>query len=383
MKYDRLFSSNTAALQADEANKAAPSGSSAWRVRRVTVLALAFCLWLSAGGAAIATVEGWHPSVAVYYVMETTLRIGYGDKRPRAPLSKAVCVVWVLGAFVIAAAGAGAALVYFLTESLLKARMAVVESLPRAVSSLSSAGVTAVASGLAQSVQTLDQRLSHTRQSAMRAVIVRRLADSLLLFGLVAVAVSVALLFVEDWGPVDNFYFIITSGCTIGYGYVPTCRVVVAVVSPPSITPPRPAIRLTPPPRDYHPTNSASRYLAMLYLPLTVYTLLRCVSNLVQLLTHAHWERVCCATSGAELTVEQLALMDTDGDGQVTRLEFTVFILKRLQLVTSQDLMLVHTMFARYDRSGTGMIDPEDYARVRRRMTGEGEGGAPSSQPGG
>jgi Ca2+-binding EF-hand superfamily protein len=84
-----------------------------------------------------------------------------------------------------------------------------------------------------------------------------------------------------------------------------------------------------------------------------------------------------------ELGDEVFALMDFDGDGQVTKAEFMLYKLVRMGLVKPEHLKNCSEQFARLDFDGNGYLSQEDVEafnevmlkkkrKKRRKKRGEG-----------
>lgn len=70
-----------------------------------------------------------------------------------------------------------------------------------------------------------------------------------------------------------------------------------------------------------------------------------------------------------ELTLEDLDIMDEDGDGEVTRVEFLEFMLVAMNKVDQETLQNLRVYFRRLDTDRTGTLSKEDLiASARRKL---------------
>lgn len=61
-----------------------------------------------------------------------------------------------------------------------------------------------------------------------------------------------------------------------------------------------------------------------------------------------------------DLTLQHLSVMDTNGDGFVTREEYVNFMLLEMGVVSKDDLNALYQQFYSLDVSGSGYLDKED-----------------------
>ena len=68
-----------------------------------------------------------------------------------------------------------------------------------------------------------------------------------------------------------------------------------------------------------------------------------------------------------ELTLRDLEIMDTDGDGQVTMADFFEFMLVAMDRVDPKLMKDLRTAFNKLDLDGTGVLDKNDLIELARK----------------
>ena len=111
---------------------------------------------------------------------------------------------------------------------------------------------------------------------------------------------------IEGWSFVDTLYYSCISTATVGYG-------------------------------DFYPATQRGRVFAIFYIPIGVVISLNLFARLgLAYAAHQHKDKVELST---------LLSIDTDGDGAISELEFTVYMLRALKKVDSDVLEAIHKKF--------------------------------------
>jgi hypothetical protein len=111
---------------------------------------------------------------------------------------------------------------------------------------------------------------------------------------------------------------------------------------------------------DYGPTETATRCICIIYIPLSVAVL----GEFLGRIAASHIERRNDAIEGRFLdrtmTVADLHKMDTDQNDKVSPNEFLSYMLVALQKVEKEDIDEIMDLFHKLDKSKTGNISKED-----------------------
>mmetsp|Transcript_31655 Transcript_31655/g.38772 ORF Transcript_31655/g.38772 Transcript_31655/m.38772 type:complete len:430 (-) Transcript_31655:125-1414(-) len=137
----------------------------------------------------------------------------------------------------------------------------------------------------------------------------------------------------QDWNWVDQIYYLTITSLTIGYG-------------------------------DSSPDSSRSKLFAIFYILFAVGTVGSLVGGVATFVIDSKMNKFLRSLESRTLTVRDLELMDTDGDGQVTKLEFMEFLLLAMEKVDRELLDALHTQFDRFDEHGEGTLSKADLKRA-------------------
>mmetsp|Transcript_1718 Transcript_1718/g.3928 ORF Transcript_1718/g.3928 Transcript_1718/m.3928 type:complete len:664 (+) Transcript_1718:73-2064(+) len=154
----------------------------------------------------------------------------------------------------------------------------------------------------------------------------------------VAVSMAYAIGRSSGWNLYQTVYYYIITGCTIGYG-------------------------------ELTPETQLERFFGIFFVPLAVsvtgYVLAYVADSIVDNLQQkAFNSRV---TMHKELTVDDLRILDVDGDGTVTYTEFLEFMLLAMKKVDPGLLDSLREYFDKLDVTNTGVLSKEDLIETARR----------------
>lgn len=137
----------------------------------------------------------------------------------------------------------------------------------------------------------------------------------------------------EGWNPWQAFYYGLITACTVGYG-------------------------------DFAPKTQEGRLLALAYIPVAVAV----IGSLLELISNAiisfRRERGQRKLRNKELTLDDLKVMDVDGDGTVTKAEFYEFMLVAMGSVDQDLIDNLKSHFDRLDKDKSGTLDKDDLINV-------------------
>eukprot|EP00977_Amphora_coffeiformis_P029082 scaffold38594_cov191-Amphora_coffeaeformis.AAC.1 len=133
----------------------------------------------------------------------------------------------------------------------------------------------------------------------------------------------------------DAFYYTIITATTVGYG-------------------------------DLAPSTQHGRSVAIIFIPLTVGAMGHFLSSVAAVIMNSRRSSFQKQMDSRELTVQDLEVMDEDGDGQVTRAEYLEFMLLAMGKVDKEFIEEIRTTFRRLDADGTGSLDKRDMIAAAR-----------------
>ena len=137
-----------------------------------------------------------------------------------------------------------------------------------------------------------------------------------------------------DWS--DSLYFAIITACTVGYG-------------------------------DLAPQSQKGRLAAIFFIPLVVGTMGHFLSVLANWVIESRQTGYRQLMANKELTLQDLEVMDEDGDGNVTQAEWLEFMLVAMDKVDKELIQELKGHFHRLDEDGTGTLSREDLVAAARR----------------
>ncbi|EEC44725.1 predicted protein, partial [Phaeodactylum tricornutum CCAP 1055/1] len=129
------------------------------------------------------------------------------------------------------------------------------------------------------------------------------------------------------WG--DGLYYAIITACTVGYG-------------------------------DFAPSSQAGRALAIVFIPLAVGAMGHFLSIVANWMIEGRQQRFHKHMQAKELTMQDLEVMDEDGDGKVTRAEFMEFMLVAMNAIDQSLIDELRDHFRHLDQDNSGSLSRQD-----------------------
>jgi hypothetical protein len=123
---------------------------------------------------------------------------------------------------------------------------------------------------------------------------------------------------------------------------------------------------------DYAPQTQTGRFIAIVFIPLTVGAMGHFLSIVATLIMESRRSSFQRQLERRELSIQDLELMDLDGDGEVTRAEFLEFMLVSMGKVEKEFIEEMRQYFAKLDTDGTGALSKGDLienARSKLKLT--------------
>jgi len=136
------------------------------------------------------------------------------------------------------------------------------------------------------------------------------------------------------WG--NAFYFVIITSTTVGYG-------------------------------DVAPTSPKGRLIATVFIPIAVGCMGYWLSMVANYIIDQRQSQFKRQMASKPLTLDDLDVMDEDGDGQVTRVEFMEFMLVAMNKVDAETLQSLQQQFERLDRDSSGTLSKDDLVHKAKR----------------
>ena len=301
-------------------------------------------------GAYSLLMEHWSLVDAVYFSIATFTTVGYGDLGPHTRASKLFTCLFSLGgiAFLgVALASIGAKFVEAELVAVKAAQnasrksvMNIFDHLPHVLGlhekNKCVSTVTAIVPYNATVTKTGDLVVpppTKTVWATVRSVITKLIPSmTLLLMGGVVIGR------LEGWSLMDSMYFAIITCGTVGYG-------------------------------DFSPISQPARLWAILFIPVAVAAGGDILGTVASALLERRRVQVYKNLMTKDFTMDHIKEMDRDGDGEVSRLEYTEFMLVEMKLVEPSVLEELREQFDRLDMTMSDSLTKQDLilmAKLRR-----------------
>ncbi|GMI05982.1 hypothetical protein TrRE_jg7585, partial [Triparma retinervis] len=169
-------------------------------------------------------------------------------------------------------------------------------------------------------------------------ILERRKAIAKILGPISALFMVGALLFgsLEGWPFAQSLYWCVITAASIGYG-------------------------------EFSPKEEVSRALAVVFIPVSVGLIGQGLAGIVNIFIEEEIKKANIKLMGRELTIEDLEQMNTDDDGEVSKLEFVEFMLKTMNKVDQTLLNDLHAQFRKMDADGSGSLQKSDLELLAKR----------------
>jgi len=118
---------------------------------------------------------------------------------------------------------------------------------------------------------------------------------------------------------------------------------------------------------DFAPTTEEGRLVTILFIPLAVGGMGHFLSFVANWIIESKQSKFREGLVTKELTMRDLEIMDTDGDGDVTRAEFLEFMLVAMGKVDKDFIDELRASFSRLDKDNNGTLSRDDLIDAARR----------------
>ena len=248
-------------------------------------------------------VEKWSFIESLYFTLVLLTTVGYGDMAPTTPEGKmftaifALCGVFVIG---LALGVVGSELVDAEIDVLIE-KASTGESSPKRPSSL----------------------FDSSRKVGQICWIVIRILSPIFVGAFI-------IAYLEGWPWYDALYYTVITATTVGLG-------------------------------DLSPTSERSEACAILFIPLAVAAMAHILDEGSTLVMKRRREKHSQKLGrSVKMTEEDLDVLDTSQDGQVSRLEYVEFMLKAMDIVDEDLFAELHSQFNKLDATKDGFLTKRD-----------------------
>lgn len=263
--------------------------------------------------------ENWPIVDSIYFATVTFTTIGYGDLAPTSDASRLFTAFFALTGI----AGLGIAL-GVLGSNLIEAQT---KAMDRA-SELSKHQVMSLFDSHQQVLEEEEPKQTPWYCSALVRDTLPLLTVLLLFCWLIS--------FQSDWDVVSTFYYCIITAATVGFG-------------------------------DLAPQTQSERLLAVPFILLVVGVMGHWLGVAAKAIIDRRQQEFRKRFEARELTLNDLLVMDDNGDGKVTLAEYLAFMLVAMNKVDQELITDLTAQFNRLDVDGTGCLEKEDLIIVAKR----------------
>ena len=279
----------------------------------------------------------WSVVDSAYFAVTTFTTLGYGDMAPTSTISRLfTCAYALLGVITLGLALGilGNRIIERYQHAECRAEEMHRSRIMSIFESDRSINATNLSSTAAALMMPCNGNASSTRSRIYdkQKIAVTRLI--ILVVMMLSMAVSIGSLC--GWSMMDTIYYLIVTGCTIGYG-------------------------------DLTPTTETGRLLAIVFIPLACGVTGHGIGYIAQNMISKKENDFLSQYRAKELTQDDLDAMDTTGDGKVSWAEFLEFMLVAMNKIDYELVDELQAHFQRLDVAGTGELSRADLAEMARR----------------
>eukprot|EP00814_Leptocylindrus_danicus_P010967 CAMPEP_0116018690 /NCGR_PEP_ID=MMETSP0321-20121206/8795_1 /TAXON_ID=163516 /ORGANISM="Leptocylindrus danicus var. danicus, Strain B650" /LENGTH=433 /DNA_ID=CAMNT_0003489125 /DNA_START=46 /DNA_END=1347 /DNA_ORIENTATION=- len=306
--------------------------------------------------------ENWSVVDSLYFSMVTFTTVGYGDISPETQWGRLFTSVYAVSGIAIIGTVVGK-IGEYVADSQLKAMrksnrkleentMNLVQGNGR-ISSLKmqpQGSTAASGGGAAADTDTTAQASSSPEEDESALVAFSKIAMPYLLLIIPFLLGAAFEGRDQNWTFIDTLYYTICTITTVGYG-------------------------------DLSPDDAYSRMFAVFFVPMSAFALASVLSKFAAFSAERKIMKTQESIIYRGLRMSDLDMMDKDGDGEVSKLEFFEFMLLSMDKVDRSFLDRLHSQFESLDQDGNGTLSKSDLvakvqASEQSRQDAQG-GGSP------
>jgi potassium channel subfamily K len=271
--------------------------------------------------------ENWPIVDCIYFATVTFTTIGYGDLAPTSDASRLFTAFFALTGI----AGLGIAL-GVLGSNLIEAQT---NAMDRAGELSKHQVMSLFDSPQQQQVKEEEQVLEEKEPKQTPWYCSALMRDTLPLLT-VLLFFCWLIKFQSDWDVASTFYYCIITAATVGFG-------------------------------DLAPQTQSERLLAVPFILLMVGVMGHWLGVAAKAIIDRRQQEFCRRFETRELTLNDLLVMDDNGDGKVTLAEYLAFMLVAMNKVDQELITDLTAQFNRLDVDGTGCLEREDLIIVAKK----------------
>ena len=122
---------------------------------------------------------------------------------------------------------------------------------------------------------------------------------------------------------------------------------------------------------DFAPKTNEMRWFSVIFIPLSVGVISAALGRIANIFVEREIAKSNTKLLKREVTLEDLEVMNADGDGEVSLLEFVEYMLKSMHKVDQNLLDELHRQFERLDADGSGGLQQDDLELLTERKLSE------------
>eukprot|EP00978_Attheya_sp_CCMP212_P023386 scaffold71562_cov60-Attheya_sp.AAC.2 len=283
--------------------------------------------------------EDWSIVDSIYFAVVMFTTIGYGDMSPSTQASQLFTIFFALYGIVILGLFLG-----IMGEVLVEAQQGAVKAVRERAqkrmmemfSHENDASAGARASAILESED--DDTVKEEEENVENHLCID-IHKALVRMAPILSSVVVAALLIghaEGWTIITSLYYCVITSTTVGFG-------------------------------DEAPQKEWVRIVAIFFMPVAVAVFGEVLGRIAQIYMDRSTQQAEKQFLQRELTLSDLAIMDTDGDGEVSLAEFLYFMLVAMQKVDKESLDELKNLFQSLDADNSGSLQKEDLLILANR----------------
>jgi potassium channel subfamily K len=282
--------------------------------------------YLIAGIIFYTQIENWSVLNCIYYSIVIVTTVGYGDVTPKTNDGKIFTIFYAFYGIVTIGMALGRLASAFLDRQKSIAKNAsrkLLQNVDKAAVD-TSGGKSHLPSSMPKKKKTYLKWVRLIFNKSNKAIVLAILPI------FVSIGCGLIIGAIEGWPILDCFYYTIITITTIGFG-------------------------------DLSPSTTAGKIVAIFYLPLSVISVAHSIGAVMEEIGKR-------SVMKQKISMKELIAMDSDGDGQVSQMEYVCYMLVKLGKAEQEDIEEIIAQFRKLDKDGSGVLDKDDLERLDRQL---------------